>query len=619
MNENGNRTRVVQGIIILVGFFFLVRLLYIQLIDKDYRQFASDNSLRKETIFPPRGLILDRNGVLLAGNETIYDVMVIPAKVKDLDTNAICKLLDVDKTDFEDAYDKADYYSKYKPSPIVREITPEQYGRFEERLFEFRGFFVQARTMRYYPLDVAPHAIGYLGEVTDNDIDTSDYYKMGDYIGASGLEKSYEKVLRGKKGGRLILVDALNREQGRYMDGKGDIPAEPGASLNTGLDLKLQQYGEKLMRGKKGSIICIDPQTGEILAMVSMPDYDPNVLLGRDRSHNYGKLILDPDKPLFNRAISARYPPGSTLKTVEALLALQQHVITKTTTYTCTGGYHLSAAHTIHCHADGTFNAREAIKMSCNTYYCNVFRTFIDQRRFGNAAEGLDNWKEGLSSFGLGTKLGIDIPNEARGLVPNAKFYNHYYGVGGWKSSNVISLGIGQAEISLTPLQLANQAAIMANRGYYITPHFVRSISTKEKTITLNWPKKYINIDSTYFNYVVDAMEDVVEHGTASLSKVPGMPICGKTGTAENPHGKDHAIFIGFAPKYKPKIAVVVIIENAGFGAEWAAPVATLMMEKYIKDSISRPNWEKWILDATYLHKKPAVDSTSIKYKGVDE
>src|ERR1017187_7633827 len=270
---------------------------------------------------------------------------------------------------------------------------------------------------------------------------------MGDFIGMSGLEKSYEKQLRGQKGNRVILVDALNREQGRYMDGKEDLPAGPGDDLITGIDLKLQQYGEKLLKGKKGSIIAIEPNTGEILAMVSMPDYDANLLLGRDRAHNYGKLVLDPDKPLFNRAISARYPPGSTLKTVEALLALQQHVITKSTTYTCTGGYHLSAAHTIHCHAEGTFDPASAIKMSCNTYYCNVFRTFIDQRRFNGAEDGLDNWAAGLNSFGLGTRLGIDIPNENRGLVPNARFYNRHYGQGQWKSSNVISLGIGQAEI----------------------------------------------------------------------------------------------------------------------------------------------------------------------------
>ncbi len=618
MNGNENRNRIVQGIFILVGIIFLIRLFYIQLLDKDYRQFAADNSLRKETIYPPRGLILDRKGNTLVGNETINDVMVVPAKVKDIDTNEICRLLEVDKKEFETEFDKAERFSKFRPSPIVRGITAAQCGHFEERLFEFSGFFIQARTMRFYPLGVAAHAIGYLGEATENDLDTSSYYKMGDYIGMSGLEKSYESYLRGKKGTRFVLVDALNREQGRYMNGKDDLPTEAGDELQTGLDLKLQQYGEKLLKGKMGSIIALDPNTGEILAMVSMPDYNPNLLLGRERAHNYGKLVLDPDKPLFNRAISARYPPGSTLKTVEALLALQQHVITKTTTYTCTGGYHLSASHTIHCHAEGTFTPREAIKMSCNTYYCNVFRIFVDQKRFNNAAEGLDNWAAGLNSFGLGTKLGIDIPNENKGLVPTSKFYNHYYGTN-WKSSNVISLGIGQAEISLTPLQLVNQAAIIANRGFYITPHFVRSITSKEKTIVLKWPKKYIDIDSTNFNYVVDAMEDVVTNGTAYLSKVKGLQICGKTGTAENPHGSDHAIFIGFAPKYNPKIAVVAIVENAGFGATWAAPIATLMMEKYINDTISRPNWEKWILDASYLHKGPVQDTTEIKNKGVDE
>jgi len=618
VNGNENRKRIVQGIFILVGIVFLIRLFYIQLLDKDYRQFAADNSLRKETIYPPRGLILDRKGNTLVGNETINDVMVVPAKVNDLDTDEICRLLEVDKKDFETEFDKAERFSKFRPSPIVRGITAAQCGHFEERLFEFSGFFIQARTMRFYPLGVAAHAIGYLGEATESDLDTSSYYKMGDYIGMSGLEKSYESYLRGKKGTRFVLVDALNREQGRYMNGKDDLPTEAGDELQTGIDLKLQQFGEKLLRGKKGSIIALDPNTGEILAMVSMPDYDPNLLLGRDRAHNYGKLVLDPDKPLFNRAISARYPPGSTLKTVEALLALQQHVISKTTTFTCSGGYHLSASHTIHCLESGTFTANQAIVLSCNTYYCNVFREMVDQKRFQNAEEGLDNWAKGLNSFGLGTKLGIDIPNENKGLVPTSKFYDHYYGHN-WKSSNVISLGIGQAEISLTPLQLVNQAAIIANRGYYITPHFVRSISTKDKTILLKWPKKYVDVDTSNFSYVVDAMQNVVEHGTAYFSKVKGLAICGKTGTAENPHGSDHAIFIGFAPKDHPKIAVVAIVENAGFGAAWAAPIATMMMEKYINDTISVPAREKWILDASYLHKAPAQDTASVKSSGLDE
>jgi penicillin-binding protein 2 len=615
MNGYEGRSTIVKGIFILVGVIFLIRLFYIQIIDKNYKQFAADNSLRKETIFPARGLIYDRKGSILVRNTTIYDVMVVPAKVKDLDTNALCRLLEVEKSDFEDNFEKA-YKSRYRPSPIVRQITPAQYGRFQERLFEFRGFYVESRTVRTYPLGVAAHAIGYLGEANDDDIAQDEYYKMGDYIGMSGLEKSYEPRLRGKKGIRMVMVDALNREQGRYMDGKEDIQSLPGEDLNTGLDLTLQEYGEKLLQGKKGSIIALDPKTGEILAMVSMPAYDPNLLLGRERAHNYGQLILNPDKPMFNRAISARYPPGSTLKTVEALLALQEHVINKSTTFTCSGGYHLSAKHTIHCHSSGTFNAADAIKMSCNTYYCNVFRVMVDQRRFDNPAKGLDDWAEGLNSFGLGTKLGIDIPNENKGLVPNAKYYNRHYGERAWKSSNVISLGIGQAEISLTPLQLVNQAAIIANRGYYITPHFVKSISSKQKTEVLKWPKKYVQIDSVNMNLVVDAMEQVVEHGTAYMSKVPGIAICGKTGTAENPHGKDHAIFIAFAPKINPRIAIVSIVENAGMGATWAAPIATLMIEKYLTDSVKRPLWEKWIMDASYLHK---LDATDIKNKGSDE
>jgi penicillin-binding protein 2 len=615
MNGFEGRSKVILAIVVFVGLIFLGRLFYIQVLDKNYKQFANDNSLRKETIYPARGLIYDRKGNILVRNVTIYDVMCIPANVKELDTNALCKLLEVDKAEFEENFDKAKFYSRYKPSPIVRQITPEQYGRFQERLFEFRGFYVEAKTMRAYPLHVAAHAIGYLGEANDEDIAAGEYYKMGDYIGMSGLEKSYEPRLRGQKGIRMVMVDVLNREQGRYMDGKEDIPAIPGEDLNTGLDLKLQQYAEKLLKGKKGAIVALDPNSGEILAMASMPDYDPNLLLGRERAHNYGKMVLDPEKPLFNRAISARYPPGSTIKTVEALIAMQENVINKSTTYSCSGGYHLSAAHTIHCHASGTFDMAAAIKMSCNTYYCNVFRMMVDQRKYDNPAEGLDDWAAGLNSFGLGTKLGIDIPNENKGLVPNAKYYDRHYGEGAWKSSNIISLGIGQAEISLTPIQLANQVAVIANRGFYITPHFVRSVSSKEKTEALKWPKKYVKIDSVYFRYVVDAMEEVVLHGTAYFLKNPKMSVCGKTGTAENPHGKDHAIFIGFAPKDNPKICVAVVIENAGFGATWAAPIATLMMQQYINDSITTPYWEKRILDANYL-KSSATDETGEHKKG---
>ncbi|MGZ5243053.1 MAG: penicillin-binding protein 2 [Bacteroidia bacterium] len=599
------RSKVMIMIVAAVCLIFLARLFYIQVIDQTYKQFAEDNALRKETIYPARGLIYDRKGNILVRNETIFDVMVTPSKVKQLDTNAFCNLLEVDKEEFLKAFFKAKRYSVHKPSPVVRSITSAQYGRFQERLFEFRGFFVQPRTTRTYPLSVASHAIGYLGEVNETEMgerDTS-YYRSGDYIGKSGLEKSYEEHLRGRKGVKHVLVDVLNREQGHYQGGKYDVASVAGKDLITGLDLKLQEYGEKLMKGKKGSIIAIEPSTGEILTLISSPSYDPNLLLGRERAKNYAKLILDKDKPMFNRAISAKYPPGSTLKPIQALLALQRKLITPHTTYTCSGGYRLSARHTIGCHSSGTFDVHNSIRLSCNTFYCHTFKALIDDPRINNTAKGLQEWADGLAKFGMGIKLGIDVPNESKGIVPTPKYYDKYHGEGRWKSSAILSLAIGQAEISLTPLQMANSAAVIANRGYYITPHFVRSINTKTGSQPLSYKRFETGIDTSYFGVMVNAMHSVVDHGTATMAKVKNITICGKTGTAQNPHGEDHALFVGFAPKENPKIAICVVVENAGYGGTWAAPIAGLLIEMYLHDSVGRANMEKWILDAAYLHK----------------
>lgn len=599
------RSKVMILIVAAVCLIFLARLFFIQVLDQTYKQFAEDNALRKETIYPARGLIYDRKGQILVRNETIFDVMVTPSKVKQLDTNGICKLLEVDKEEFLKAFFKAKRYSVHKPSPVVRSITSAQYGRFQERLFEFRGFFVQPRTTRTYPLSVASHAIGYLGEVNETEMgerDTS-YYRSGDYIGKSGLEKSYEEHLRGRKGVKHVLVDVLNREQGHYQNGKYDVASVAGKDLITGLDLKLQQYGEKLMAGKKGSIIAIEPSTGEILTLISSPSYDPNLLLGRERAKNYAKLILDPDKPMFNRAISAKYPPGSTLKPIQALLAMQRKLITPNTTYSCAGGYRLSARHTIGCHSSGTFDVHNSIRLSCNTYYCHIFKALIDEPGIKNAAKGLEDWAGGLAKFGMGIKTGIDVPNESKGIVPTVKYYNKYYGEGGWRSSTILSLAIGQAEISLTPLQMANSAAVIANRGYYNTPHFVRSINTKTGSQKLEYKRFETGIDTSYFGVMVNAMHSVVDYGTATMARVKNITICGKTGTAQNPHGEDHALFVGFAPKENPKIAICVVVENAGYGGTWAAPIAGLMIEMYLHDSVGRANMEKWILDAAYLHK----------------
>jgi penicillin-binding protein 2 len=593
------RSKIIRILIFAIGGLFILRLFFIQVLDRNYKQSAEQNALRKETIIPARGLIYDRKGRIIVNNQTFYDVMVTPGKVKELDTTGLCKLLDVDKNDFIASFSNAKMYSRYRPSPVIRQISLEQYGSLQERLFEFQGFFVQAREARTYPKAVAAHVLGYLGEVSDKEIEKSNgYFKMGDYTGKSGLEHSYEEALRGVKGVKNILVDVLNREQGRYMNGKFDVPSIAGKDLLTGIDLSLQEYGERLLKGRKGSIICIEPKTGEILAMVSMPSYDPGMLLGRQRGSNIGKLMIDPEKPMFNRAISARYPPGSTFKPLMALIGLQEHVLTPQTTYTCNGGYHLTASQTIHCHASGTFDLHGSIQMSCNTYYCNVFRLVVDDPKYRTPSNGLENLAMHLRSFGLGAPLGIDIPNENRGIIPTAKLYNRAYGVGAWHSSTIISLGIGQAEISFTPLQIANNASIIANKGYYMTPHFVRAMERGGKSEPQNWERHDVGIDTSYFGLIQDAMADVVAHGTATMAAVKGINVCGKTGTAQNPHGRDHSIFMAFAPKEDPKIALCVILENAGFGGTWAAPIGGLMIEKYLRDSVSNKWIEKWILES---------------------
>jgi len=586
----------------LTGLIFVLRLLYIQIFDTDYKVFAENNALRKEIIQPARGLIYDTKGRILVNNETSYDLFCVPNKIeKDFDIKLICKILDLDTSYFRQAVQEARTYSLYRPSPILKGISLAQFGKLQERLYQFPGFSVEVRTTRTYPKAIASHVLGYLGEVNDSDIKKSDnYYRLGDYIGTSGLEKVYEKDLMGVKGVRNVLVDVLNREQGSYLNGKYDIPAVAGSDLLTSLDLELQEYGEKLMAGRQGSIVAMNPQTGEILAMVSFPSYDPNLLVGRKRNKNIYQMIKDPAKPMFNRAISARYPPGSTIKPMMALLSLDEHLLTPSTVFPCNGGYKIGRK-IIKCHAPGSYDLHGSIQMSCNSYYCYAFRNFIDQKRFaGHSDEGLQHWKDRLSEFGLGTKLGIDVTNENKGIVPSPKIYDKAYGLHRWRSSTIISLGIGQAEISLTPLQICNMAVCIANNGYYYTPHFVKGLDKSGKVFSKSWPIHKINIKSNYFDFIKDAMQDVVDRGTAILAKIPGIEVCGKTGTAQNPHGEDHSIFMGFAPKTNPKIAVAIVIENAGFGGTWAAPLGALIMEKYLKDSITDKMslWsEKRILD----------------------
>ncbi len=604
MDSYQTRKRVIQGSIILVAFIYLVRLFYLQVFDDTYKKLADTNVIRKITVYPARGQIYDRNGELIVYNEAIYDIMAVPSKVEAFDSAAFCQLLDVSPEHFHKNFKKAADYSVYKSSPIVKQVPMDIYARFQEHLYQFNGFYRQVRTVRKYPYTSAAHVLGYIGEIDQDQLETyKAYYRLGDYIGISGIEKAYEQNLRGKRGIKHVLVDVHNREQGPFLNKAFDTLAVAGKNLRLTLDVHLQQYGEELMQGKRGSIVAIEPTTGEVLVMVSSPTYDPNILSGRKRGESIKRLNRDTLKPLFNRAIMAeQYPPGSTFKPIMALIGLQEGVITPETVFHCNGGYHMRGL-TVGCLSPGSFQLQKAIQRSCNTYFCNVYRRIIDQDKFKNAQEGFEHWRNHLLSFGLGGELGIDIPNEGKGLLPSVDLYNKMYGKGRWRSSTTISLAIGQGELGVTPLQLTNYMAAIANRGYYYTPHLVKEVSGDTTVLDRFRARHYSTIDTAYFPIVIDGMEDVVLAGSGRIAQIPGISVCGKTGTAENPHGEDHSFFASFAPKNDPRIAIMVIVENSGFGSTFAAPIASLMIEKYLTDSIadSRKWLEKRMLEANLI------------------
>jgi penicillin-binding protein 2 len=603
-----SRVRVIAAIILLFIFVLILRLFYLQIIEKKYKQFAQDNALQRRIIYPPRGIIYDRNGKILVCNEAVYDLMVIPSQIKSIDTADLCEILKISKNEFDSVLTGIKNYSKHKSSVFIKNISIKTYGLLQERLYEFRGFYVQPRTLRNYPLQLCPHVFGYISEVSEKDIEKSEgYYRLGDYIGISGLEQYYEKELRGQNGEKYILVDVFNVEQGSYEGGKLDKPSIAGSNLTCTLNRDLQAYAEKLMGDKRGAIVAIEPATGEVLVMLSSPAYNPSLLIGRERAKNYNKLLNDPDKPLFNRAITAMYPPGSTFKVVQALIGLDEGVLFPNTMYSCHRGYILPGL-IIGCHEHPSpQDLHGSIVYSCNAYYCNVFRSIIDKKTFHSPLKGYINWWNDVRKFGVGAKLGIDLQNESQGILPTYKRYDKIYGAGRWKSSNILSLAIGQAEICLTPLQLANVATIIGNKGYYIEPHLVRSIVSDNNEKKLSYKRHLVDIDKPYFDLVVEAMADVVKFGTATLAKIDDIEVCGKTGTAQNPQGKDHSIFICFAPKDNPKIAMAVIIENSGFGGVWAAPISGLIIEKYFNDSIATNR--KWQEERIL---KFSTDSTSM-------
>lgn len=595
------RKNVLKGIILAVAMVLLWRLFVLQIADPSYKAFARSNYLRHVTDYPARGLIYDRNGELLVYNEAHYDLMVIPGQVRDIDTLAFCELLGIEVSTFESRLLQARRFSRFRASVFERQISKTTFAAFQEKLFRFPGFFVQPRTLRRYTYPIATHTFGYVGEAGPNVIQNDPYYRPGDYIGISGLERAYEEELRGTKGLRIWMVDVLNRDIGPFQDGRYDTLAVAGKDLYATLDAQLQIYGEKLMQNKRGSIVAIEPATGEILALVSSPSFDPGLLVGRQRTRNYRMLQNDTLKPLFNRALMAQYPPGSVFKLVNTLIALQENVVNASTTYSCSGIYHTSGI-SVRCRSHpNPVNAISGTQYSCNTYSSIIFQSTINHNRFENIQQSFTNWRDHVVSFGLGRQFGSDLSHELSGLVATSDYYDRLYGPRGWRSQTILSLGIGQGELGVTPMQLANMTAAIANKGHYITPHLVKAIGQKENASNKYANINNIEIDRKHFETITHAMHLVVEDGTGRFSRIPDIEMAGKTGTVQNPHGENHSVFVAFAPVDNPQIAISVVVENAGYGSVWAAPIASLMIEKYLNREVNRQWFEQRVLNANFL------------------
>lgn len=589
MDKFSKRSKTVILIFVFTGLVYTICLFNLQILDPRYKQFATNNVLREVIQYPARGLIYDRNGKLMVINKSSYDLLITPREVEDFDTLYLCQLVGVAKEELEAKIKESKNYSWYKPSVIVKQISPENYAILQEHIFKFKGFHTLPRTLREYETLSAAHVLGYVGEVTQNDLAKDNYYGMGDYIGVNGIEKSYEKYLRGEKGLRKFMVDVHNRIQGSYMNGTEDVSAKIGKNLVSTIDLELQAYAEQLLMNKKGAVVAIEPSTGEILAMVSAPSYNPGMLVGRERGSNYSKLLSDTLKPLFDRASLAGYPPGSTFKILNAMIALQEQSITLDTRFSCLG----PASSPIRCTHNhvSPLGVVDAIRESCNPFMWNAFRSIIT--KYPTAAQGYNIWREYVLSFGIGRKLDSDITNEDDGNIPSEEYYNQIYGERRWNALTIRSLSIGQGEIEMTPLQLANYGAIMANRGWYFIPHIIKKIENDEIDQRFK-TKVHTKISPENFESVITGMQMVVENTNAtSLINIPGIEMCGKTGTVQNPHGNDHSVFMAFAPKDNPRIAIAVYVENSGFGATYAAPIASLLVEKYIKRDIAENR--KWI------------------------
>ena len=592
------RGLIIRGLILFTAIIFAVRLFYIQILEEDYKVAAENNVVQKIVQYPFRGLVYDSNDSLVIYNSPVYDLMIVPTEAEIKDTTAFCDLLQVERAELEEKLNKAEEYSSILASKLIEQISDDLFARLQDQLINYPGFYVLPRTIRSYNTQSLANVVGYVGEVSKGFLnrDTTNYYQPGDYIGIGGIEKAYEEHLRGKRGATFKVVNVQGIIKDDYRDGEYDTLPQPGENIHLTIDLELQQYAEKLMEGKVGSVVAIEPETGRILALVSAPSYDPHLLSGKNLSKNFPELNKNEDKPLFNRPLQARYPPGSMFKTIQGIIAMHEGVVTADEIIRTDGSNIGDLA------PPGPYDMIKAITKSSNNYFYLIMKRMVEQgveeSQFLDSRIGFEQWREYVKEFGLGRKLGVDLPNEISGNIPSIEYYDRVYGAKRWKYSNISSLSIGQGELLVTPLQMANLAAILANRGYFITPHVVDKIA--------GWPnpnikKEILPFDPTLFEPVLKGMEQVVMAGSGRRGYMEELKLAGKTSTVQNPHGEDHSGFMGFAPLDAPKISIAAYVENAGQGGRAAVSVASLLAEKYVLGAVSRPWLEDYVLEERYL------------------
>ena len=585
------RKYVIGGAVLVVALLFIVRLFVLQIMSDNYKKHADSNAFLKKVQYPSRGVIYDRTDKLLVYNQPAYDIMVVMKEITSLDTLDLCRTLQITpdflRKRFRDLKNRKlnPGYSPYTNQVFLSQLSAEECGVFQEKQFKFPGFYIQRRTIRQYNYNAGAHILGDIAEVSKSEMEADEYYAPGDFIGKLGVESFYEKQLRGEKGVEVLLRDAHGRIQGNYMDGAFDKPSVPGKNLTLSLDIELQMLGERLLEGKIGSIVAIEPSTGEVLCLVSSPTYDPRLMVGRNRGKNHLEMARNPWKPLLNRAIMGTYPPGSTFKTTQALTFLQEGIITTGTSYSCVGGFSYRGLH-VGCHGHPSpLSLIPAIATSCNGYFCwGLYYMIGARQKYGSVQKAMNTWRDYMVSMGFGYTLGIDLPGEKRGMIPNAGYYDKAYR-GSWNGLTIISIAIGQGEVTATPLQIANLGATIANRGYFITPHVVKQIEGEPLAPEYK-EKRYTMVDKVHYDEVVEGMRNAVLGGTCRAANLPDIEVCGKTGTAQN-HGRDHSAFMGFAPMNNPKIAIAVYVENGGWGATYGVPIGKLMIEKYLKGKLS--------------------------------